>query len=297
MTLEILISIAIAIVIHEAGHYVFARAFGVHVKRVSLFFNPFFTFLKYNPLTGRLDFLSVKKSLYQTGDNDYVTTVEATHSALSIKITDSVDDAGVWEKPTGYLSQPKRLEVNSVILDSWNIEGLCKWRLTQYCLGWLPFGGYVTIDYEGSDGLLSKKIYQQVLFHLGGILFNVVTVVITVCVLSFLETQSASQLPRWLNESVQPYIEWIMIASWAMACFNLLPLPALDGYHALTCMLPEKLSGVKMNIFSNVFGLLVFVYIISTWFREPFAFETLFWDFVGDILFSFMDICEAAISG
>ena len=43
--LEFWIILAVAIIVHELGHYTFSRAFGVRVKRVSLFFNIFFTLL------------------------------------------------------------------------------------------------------------------------------------------------------------------------------------------------------------------------------------------------------------
>ena len=215
MTLDdviFILAIAIAIIIHEAGHYVFARVFGVRVKRVSLFFNPFFTLLKYNSLTGRLDLLSVKKYLSSI-KNDEEIVAEATHSVLSIRITNPVDNVEAWDKRTGHLFRPERFEVNSVIMNGKGTEETRQWRLTQYCIGWLPFGGYVTMDNEGPDGLFSKKTHQQVLVNLGGIIFNMAAVLIVIIGLLLVRKFLGGALPSLLEPIVMYSVD-IMGVNW-----------------------------------------------------------------------------------
>lgn len=47
--LQLMLALAILVTIHEFGHYIFARIFGVKVEKFYLFFNPWFTLFKYKP--------------------------------------------------------------------------------------------------------------------------------------------------------------------------------------------------------------------------------------------------------
>lgn len=47
--LQLMLAFAILVVVHEFGHYLFARIFGVKVEKFYLFFNPWFTLFKYHP--------------------------------------------------------------------------------------------------------------------------------------------------------------------------------------------------------------------------------------------------------
>lgn len=47
--LQLLAALAILVLFHEFGHYFFARVFGIKVERFYLFFNPWFTLVKYRP--------------------------------------------------------------------------------------------------------------------------------------------------------------------------------------------------------------------------------------------------------
>ena len=44
----------------------------------------------------------------------------------------------------------------------------------RYTLRWFPFGGFVHLEEEQKDGLFRKKLWQQIMVILGGILFNIV---------------------------------------------------------------------------------------------------------------------------
>lgn len=52
--LQLIVALIILVTIHEFGHYIFARMFGVKVNRFYLFFNPWFSILKYDPMSGKL---------------------------------------------------------------------------------------------------------------------------------------------------------------------------------------------------------------------------------------------------
>lgn len=53
--LQLIVALIILVTVHEFGHYIFARIFGVKVNRFYLFFNPWFSILRYDPAKGTLD--------------------------------------------------------------------------------------------------------------------------------------------------------------------------------------------------------------------------------------------------
>lgn len=48
-TFELIISLGLLVFVHEFGHYIFSRIFGVKVEKFYLFFNPWFSLFKYKP--------------------------------------------------------------------------------------------------------------------------------------------------------------------------------------------------------------------------------------------------------
>lgn len=56
--LQLIVALVILVTVHEFGHYIFARMFGVRVNRFYLFFNPGFSLLKWNPMKGTLQIFS-----------------------------------------------------------------------------------------------------------------------------------------------------------------------------------------------------------------------------------------------
>lgn len=49
--LELILSLSILVFIHELGHYMWARIFGIKVNKFYLFFNPSLTLWKWKPKT------------------------------------------------------------------------------------------------------------------------------------------------------------------------------------------------------------------------------------------------------
>lgn len=56
--LQLVVALILLVTVHEFGHYIFARIFGIKVNRFYLFFNPGFSLLKYNPMKGTLQIVS-----------------------------------------------------------------------------------------------------------------------------------------------------------------------------------------------------------------------------------------------
>lgn len=53
---QLLVALSLLVAIHEFGHYIFARIFGIRADRFFLFFNPYFSIVTYDPLTKKLSF-------------------------------------------------------------------------------------------------------------------------------------------------------------------------------------------------------------------------------------------------
>lgn len=51
---QLVLALALLVIIHEFGHYFFARVFGIKVEKFYLFFNPWFSLFKYKPKKGKV---------------------------------------------------------------------------------------------------------------------------------------------------------------------------------------------------------------------------------------------------
>lgn len=60
---QLVAAFALLVLVHEFGHYIFSRIFGVKVEKFYLFFNPWFTIYKYKP----------KKKVLKPGEEDKMT--------------------------------------------------------------------------------------------------------------------------------------------------------------------------------------------------------------------------------
>lgn len=150
---QLVVALVILVTIHEFGHYIFARIFGVKVNRFYLFFNPYFSLLRYNPMTNKLEVVA-------------------------------------WNKKDG---QPKALATFKVGKEHHpRPDGKPTWRDTIYGLGWLPLGGYCDIagmvdETKGSDQLASepqpwelrsKPAWQRLCVMAAGVVLNFVLAII-----------------------------------------------------------------------------------------------------------------------
>ncbi len=55
-TLQLILSLSILVIVHEFGHFIFARIFKVRVEKFYLFFNPWFTLFKYKPKNSETEY-------------------------------------------------------------------------------------------------------------------------------------------------------------------------------------------------------------------------------------------------
>lgn len=157
---QLIVALVILVTIHEFGHYLFARIFGIKVNRFYLFFNPFFSILKFKPTEGTLQFIA-----WNTKDGKD----KALKTFRVAKPHPEAPDA----KPT--------------------------WRSTMYGLGWLPLGGYCDIagmvdETKSAKDLAaepqswefrSKSAYKRLMVMVAGVLFNFILAIIIYAGIAF----------------------------------------------------------------------------------------------------------------
>lgn len=152
---QLILALAILVVIHEFGHFIFARMFGVRVEKFYIFFNPWTQLFKWKP--GRYyGFFNSKKRLKNYSEEEDG-CVEKSESAQP-------------EQSAGKIKKRK--------------EGF--WSGTEYGIGWLPLGGYCKISGMIDESMdteqmkqepqkwefRSKPAWQRLLIMIAGVLFN-----------------------------------------------------------------------------------------------------------------------------
>jgi regulator of sigma E protease len=151
---QLILAFAILVIIHEFGHFLFARIFGVRVEKFYIFFNPWFSLFKWKPK--RLRELEAEEERAANGENSH--------------------EAAQGEPQTAV---PKKRRGSF-------------WGETQYGIGWLPLGGYCKIagmidesmDTEQmarepqSWEFRSKPAWQRLLIMVAGVLFNFILAIL-----------------------------------------------------------------------------------------------------------------------
>lgn len=152
-SLQLIVALLILVTVHEFGHYIFARIFGIKVNRFYLFFNPGFSLLKYRPDKGTLEVIGW---------------------------TDKEGKDKAWKTFKVGKTYPPRP------------DGKQSWRNTLYGLGWLPLGGYCDIagmvdETKSSKDLeaepqdwefRSKAVHKRFMVMVAGVLFNFILAIV-----------------------------------------------------------------------------------------------------------------------
>lgn len=154
---QLIVAFAILVTIHEFGHYILARIFGMRVDKFYMFFNPWFSLLKYWPDKGKIQLIAWTKK-----------------------------DAEDKEEPRALFTFKVGKPHPSANPDK------STWRDTLYGIGWLPLGGYCAIngmidETTRKDQLAAepkpyefraKKAVPRLLVMLGGVIFNFLLAII-----------------------------------------------------------------------------------------------------------------------
>lgn len=167
---QLVLALALLVTVHELGHYIFARIFGIKVNRFYLFFNPGFSLLKYYPSEGRMELIAWTKK------------------------TKGAEGQPESEEPRALLSFKCGRKFSPV-----NRKGRPSWAATLYGIGWLPLGGYCAIDgmvdeTTSADKLAAeakphefraKPSWQRLLVMTGGVLFNFILAILIYAGMAF----------------------------------------------------------------------------------------------------------------
>lgn len=166
---QLILAFVILVTIHEFGHYIFARIFGMRVSKFYLFFNPWFSLLKYDPRKGTLQVIGWTKKTKTVETKEGEDPVE--------KVTE--EPRALWTFKVGKPHPSKNPDKPT-------------WRDTLYGLGWLPLGGYCAIDGmidETTDAsklkdepepweFRAKKPVPRLLVMMAGVIMNFVLAIV-----------------------------------------------------------------------------------------------------------------------
>lgn len=151
---QLILAFAILVIIHEFGHFLFARIFGVKVEKFYIFFDPWKEIFKWKPKK-YFGFFGKTKKIGKDSESQ-----------------DTVDSEGVSDS-----EKPKKSSF---------------WGETEYGIGWLPLGGYCKIAGMVDESMdteqlkrdpqpwefRSKPAWQRLLIMIAGVLFNFLLAII-----------------------------------------------------------------------------------------------------------------------
>lgn len=177
--LQLILSLSFLVIIHELGHFTFARIFKVRVEKFYMFFNPSFSIFRMKKIAGKWRFRffapNVENAMVEKKDANGNTILDRKGKPVFRPMTDE--------------------EIAALPADDWRHDP----QNTEWGIGWLPFGGYCAIsgmvDETTSAGELasepqpweyrSKPTYQRLPIIIGGVLVNFIAAMIIYSALMF----------------------------------------------------------------------------------------------------------------
>lgn len=164
--LQLILALSFLVVIHELGHFTFARLFHVRVEKFYMFFNPKRSLVRAKRINGhwRVKF--------------FATNVEP----AVVPLCDAFGNPRLDKKGRPLYRPMNQQELNALPEDDWRRYP----DNTEWGIGWVPFGGYCSIagmvDETKSITDLpsepqpwefrSKNVWQRLCIIIGGILVN-----------------------------------------------------------------------------------------------------------------------------
>ncbi|MDD3320508.1 MAG: RIP metalloprotease RseP [Paludibacter sp.] len=162
-TLQLILSLSILVVLHELGHFAFARLFKVRVDKFYMFFNPNFSLIRAKKINGKWD---VKYFASNIPANERPQTDADGDVKVDAKGKTIMEPIPLDELPEG------------------------DWRKypdnTEWGIGWLPLGGYCKIAGMVDESMdvtqmsadpqpweyRSRSVWQRLPIIIGGVLVN-----------------------------------------------------------------------------------------------------------------------------
>ena len=152
--LQLILSLSILVVMHELGHFFFARMFNVRIERFYLFFNPRFSLFRMKKIDGKWHFKCFSR-------NDTNLRRRYNYEGRQVEEVIPIEQlpGGNWKKHPG---------------------------TTEWGIGWLPLGGYVKIAGMIDESMdreqlkrpveawefRAQKAWKRLLMMVGGVVVN-----------------------------------------------------------------------------------------------------------------------------
>lgn len=160
--IQLILSLSILVIIHEFGHFIASRIFGVRVEKFYMFFDAKFSIFRCKKVNGKWCFKFFRKS----EPDKYITT-------------EHIDP--ITNKKS-YTYTP--IDLDTLPEDDWRRAE----DSTEFGLGWIPLGGYCKIagmvDESMDQAQMSqepkpwefrtKPAWQRLIIMIGGVCMNVV---------------------------------------------------------------------------------------------------------------------------
>lgn len=187
---QFVLAFAILVVIHEFGHFLFARLFGVRVEKFYIFFNPITSLFRWKPKSHVASLNKVKYTTPQGAQNgEKEKELEAAsqrYYKASAALEKAKKSSGIFskadsespayqEKIAELQRECKEAEAEYSRLYSSRMEDIDReyeiekkespikrfWGHTEYGLGWLPLGGYCKISGMIDESLDTEQLKSQ----------------------------------------------------------------------------------------------------------------------------------------
>lgn len=166
--IQFVLCLSILIIVHEFGHFFFARLFKMRVDKFYMFFNAYGSIVKAKKING-------KWKVKWFSRNDKSTRIK-------------LDENGEEVRDKKGRKQTEQIPANELSDDNWNKYP----ETTEWGLGWLPFGGYCKINGMIDESMdkehlkqpeqpyefRAKPAWQRLLVMIGGVLFNIILAIL-----------------------------------------------------------------------------------------------------------------------
>lgn len=160
--IQLFLALSILVLVHEFGHFIAAKIFKIRVEKFYIFFNPYFSILRFKKVHGKWRFAFFSKNT----EENYTTQEHIDPITNKKRIT------------------YKPIDLSTLPEDDWRTDE----DHTEFGIGWIPLGGFCKIagmiDESMDLGQMnqepkpwefrSKPAWQRLIVMIGGVVMNVV---------------------------------------------------------------------------------------------------------------------------
>lgn len=185
---QLILALAFLIIIHEFGHFLFARIFGVKVEKFYMFFDPLTELFKWRPKK-YIGFLGSHKWLKGASEREkkaYEERLQATEAYKKEQRAAKAEGREVSKEIEEAAALPMIWDEDLETAQNQKSDKRGFWKSTEYGIGWIPLGGYCKISGMVDESMdtaqmksepkswefRTKPAWQRLLIMIGGVLFN-----------------------------------------------------------------------------------------------------------------------------